>query len=183
MKPVRILYFIENEMPTAEQQLEAMKLKAHVMFRLAPVVQNTQHALEACDGVTGAVPPIYAAAYPSAEEAIAKREREFQELVARAGEKVGEGPREPKPQGSNKQPSTAKNESDEPEKPSDDDSEDEEPTESEKAPAAPHAPAKPAQQPAHHTRGKAQARPSQTPAAPASTPAPAGDSPIWKPNK
>ena len=199
IKPARILYFIESEMPTVEEQQKAMRLQANVVFRLARVVPNTMHALEACDGVTGAVPPIYAAAYPNAEDAIAKRAREFEALIARAGEKVGEKPREPgeSQEAESKDPPNLEaikraldpkhfaKPGDDSDEDSGDSDEDEPESHAEKAPAAPTAPAKGVQSPAqpqsaHAARGK-QARPSQTPAAPAHGPA---EPPApWKPNK
>jgi len=89
MKQVKILFFINDVTPTPEEFQTAAKTRAHVVFRNATVVPNEQHAIEECDGVMGAVPEIYAKACPSADEAIAKHERELRDAIDKAGGRVG----------------------------------------------------------------------------------------------
>lgn len=94
MKPAKILYFVDGPAPTSEDFQKAADLAATVVFRNARAVPSEEHSLEICDGVTGHVPAIYAAKYPKADEAIAKKKAELSALTS----KVGDAPA-PKPSG------------------------------------------------------------------------------------
>jgi len=87
MKPAKILYFVNGNAPKAEDIQAAAELAATVVFRNARAVPGEQHSLEICDGVTGHVPPIYAKAFPTAEEAIAKKKAELAALSSKVGDK------------------------------------------------------------------------------------------------
>ena len=86
MKPAKILYFVDGHAPTPEDYAAAAELTANVMFRNARAVPPEEHSLEICDGVAGHVPPLYAAKYPKAEEAIAKKAKELKELTSKVGD-------------------------------------------------------------------------------------------------
>lgn len=81
MKPLKILFFIGDSSPTAEEQLAAASINANVCYRNARYI-DPKGALEACDAVAGAVPPSYRS-LPSAAEALAKRTLELAAKVAR----------------------------------------------------------------------------------------------------
>jgi hypothetical protein len=86
MKPAKILFFVKGNAPTAEDFLNASQIKAQVVFRNASAVPSEQHSLEICDGVAGCVPPIYASAFPTAEEAVAEKDEALKKLVAKVGD-------------------------------------------------------------------------------------------------
>lgn len=88
MKLAKILYFVEGPAPTAEQLTEALEMNATVMFRNALAVPAEQHSLEICDGVAGIVPPLYAAAFHSAEDAIASKASELKALSDKVGDEA-----------------------------------------------------------------------------------------------
>lgn len=85
MKPAKILFFIDGPVPKKADYEKAAKLEdsnSKIVFRNAQHVPSEKHALEAADGVAGlAIPDAYAAAYPTAEEAIKKRKAEFKKLT------------------------------------------------------------------------------------------------------
>lgn len=91
MKPAQILFFISGPAPTPEQFATAAQIPAKVMFRNALAVPNEPHALEVCDGVYGDVPPLYAEKFPSAEEAIAKKQAEMRALCEVVGDRAAPG--------------------------------------------------------------------------------------------
>ena len=86
MKPAKILYFVDGPAPTPEDYAAASELNANVMFRNARAVPSEAHSLEICDGVAGAVPPIYAEKYPDAADAIKKKAAELKELTSKVGD-------------------------------------------------------------------------------------------------
>lgn len=59
-KAPRILYFLKGSMPTAEQQIDAMRYGSGVVFRNGSCVP-VEGSPEACDGVAGDVPALYSA--------------------------------------------------------------------------------------------------------------------------
>lgn len=59
-KAPRILYFLKGSMPTAEQQIDAMRYGSGVVFRNGSCVP-VEGSPEACDGVAGDVPTLYSA--------------------------------------------------------------------------------------------------------------------------
>jgi hypothetical protein len=59
MKFPKILYFINGYTATTEEKIEAAQIPAHVVFRNATRVEDTD-SLEKADGVYGAVPNSYA---------------------------------------------------------------------------------------------------------------------------
>ncbi len=65
----RILFFIASAIATDAESDEAMELGPNVAFRNSTLVLK-EGALEVCDGVAGLVPERYAAARPTAREAI-----------------------------------------------------------------------------------------------------------------
>jgi hypothetical protein len=83
MKPAKILFFIAGALPTKEDYETAAKYgnNANVVFRNASQVSDEPHALEMCDGVTGAVPKLYAEKFPTAEKAIEAKKKEFKKLT------------------------------------------------------------------------------------------------------
>ncbi|ALH23589.1 hypothetical protein PM396_gp06 [Xanthomonas phage vB_Xar_IVIA-DoCa1] len=86
MKPAKILYFVDGPAPTPEDFAAAAELNASVSFRNARAVPSEAHSLEICDGVAGAVPPIYAEKFPDAAEAIKKKAAELKELTSKVGD-------------------------------------------------------------------------------------------------
>lgn len=86
IKPAVILYFVEGPAPKADDFLKAASLNATVKFRNALAVDPDHGGIEPCDGVAGAVPPVYAKAFPSAEDAIAKKASELKALAAKVGD-------------------------------------------------------------------------------------------------
>ncbi len=86
LKRAKILFFIAGCAPSMADFKEANELTAEVVFRNASAVPSEPHALETCDGVAGCVPEIYAAAFPDADEAIAKKKAELAELSAKVGD-------------------------------------------------------------------------------------------------
>lgn len=86
MKPAKILYFVDGPAPTSEDFRKAADLAATVVFRNARAVPSEEHSLEICDGVTGHVPAIYAAKYPKADDAIAKKKAELAALTSKVGD-------------------------------------------------------------------------------------------------
>ena len=85
MKQANILYFINSPMPTDEQLAEAYSMNAKVMFRNVKFISSEEKP-EAADGVAGEVPEIYKD-YPSAEEAIAAKEEEINQILKKAKDK------------------------------------------------------------------------------------------------
>lgn len=102
-KPAKILYFIEGAAPTAEDFEAAQAIGGNVVFRNALAVPNEPHSLEICDGVAGVVPPIYAEAFPDADEAVAQRAEELKALSSKTGDEPA-----PKPKGKGASKSAAK---------------------------------------------------------------------------
>jgi hypothetical protein len=94
MKPLKILYFINDSMPTAKQIADAEQYGNLICYRNAVHVPQ-EGALEACDGVAGEVPARYAAEFKTAAEAVEKRTQALAELAA----KVGDSPAPVSPQG------------------------------------------------------------------------------------
>ena len=78
----KILYFIAGPVPTKKDYEGAKALSGKVVFRNASAVPNYPHALEACDGVAGAIPPAYEVSYPSAQQAMATKAEEADRLLA-----------------------------------------------------------------------------------------------------
>jgi len=70
----KILFFINDAMPTAKELAAADELSAHVVFRNANYIP-AEGSLEHCDGVAGSVPKRYAEAFPKAKEAIAAHKK------------------------------------------------------------------------------------------------------------
>lgn len=68
MKLPKILFFVTGMAPTPEDIANAGEIKAHVCYRNALAVP-AEGALEACDGVAGAVPAPYAG-LPTSDEAV-----------------------------------------------------------------------------------------------------------------
>lgn len=85
MKPLKILFFINDSAPTLDETLAADEIGQQVCFRNARYIP-TEGALEACDGVAGDVPKRYAEAFPTAEAAIEKRRAEIEALLAKTGD-------------------------------------------------------------------------------------------------
>lgn len=85
MRLAYILYFIEGVSPTGADLTAADAMSAKVVFRNARAVP-AEGSLEICDGVAGAVPPSYAAAYPAAEDAIATKKAARDLLNATVGD-------------------------------------------------------------------------------------------------
>lgn len=88
MKPAKILYFVNGPAPSPEDFKAANALAATVVFRNATAVPAEAHSLELCDGVAGAVPSIYANAYPDADEAIATKKEELEKLTSLVGDEA-----------------------------------------------------------------------------------------------
>lgn len=88
MKLAKILYFVSGPAPSAAQLAEALEMNANVMFRNATAVPAEQHSIELCDGVAGDAPPLYADAYPTAEDAIAAKTAELKSLSDRVGDEA-----------------------------------------------------------------------------------------------
>lgn len=86
MKPAKILFFVDGPAPSPEDYAAAAEMSATVNFRNARAVPSEPHALEICDGVAGAVPPLYAERFPTAEEAIAKKADELKALSSKVGD-------------------------------------------------------------------------------------------------
>jgi hypothetical protein len=83
LKQIKILFFIKGVLPTIGDQLMATQYGgAQVCFRNAMYVDG---ASEPCDGVAGCVPECYAK-FPTAEQALAKRETELKAAQAKLGE-------------------------------------------------------------------------------------------------
>lgn len=87
MKFPRILYFIKNTNPTTEDMAAAKELGMNAVFRVADYIPS-EGALEQCDGVAGLVPARYAAAYPKAEDVLAKFNAELNARAQEESEKV-----------------------------------------------------------------------------------------------
>lgn len=85
MKPLKILFFINDSNPSLDHVAEAEKIGHQVCFRNAAYIP-VEGALEACDGVTGEVPKRYAEAFPTAEVAVEKRHAEIEALRAKVGD-------------------------------------------------------------------------------------------------
>lgn len=84
----RILFFVNDAVPTLEHQLAAERLApCRVSFRNARLVGD-EGSLEECDGVFGDVPKRYADKYPTAEEAIATFVKTREEQLAKAEEEA-----------------------------------------------------------------------------------------------
>ena len=91
MKLAKILYFIEGPLPTGEQQHEAANIRGDVSFRNALAVPEEEvGCLEDCDGVAGKVPDVYAQAFPSANEAVAKYNAKLKAQRDRVGDSAPE---------------------------------------------------------------------------------------------
>lgn len=88
-----ILYFLAGAQTTPADVAAARELKANIGFRNASAVPS-EGSLEHCDGVAGAVPARYAAAFPTAVEAVAA----YDAAIAGAGEAVGGVAPEPIPE-------------------------------------------------------------------------------------
>jgi len=86
MKPAKILFFVDGHAPTSDDFKEAAKLSANVVFRNARAVPSEAHSLETCDGVAGKIPPLYAAKFETAENAIALKEKALSELSSLVGD-------------------------------------------------------------------------------------------------
>lgn len=93
MKPAKILFFVDGPAPKPEDFQAAAAMSATVVFRNARAVPSEQHSLEICDGVAGKVPAIYAAKYPTAEEAIAKKAAELKKLSDKVGDEKAPEPK------------------------------------------------------------------------------------------
>lgn len=93
MKALKILYFVRGAAPSPAQLAEAHSLNANVCFRNALAISN-EAALESCDGVSGDVPPVYAAKFPAAEAALEARAKTIEAL----SKKVGDEPAPKKPE-------------------------------------------------------------------------------------
>ncbi|AKU43029.1 hypothetical protein RCTITAN_12 [Rhodobacter phage RcTitan] len=85
MKALKILYFVRGAAPSPAQLAEAHSLNANVCFRNALAISN-EAALEACDGVSGDVPPVYSAKFPAAEAALEARAKSIAALSAKVGD-------------------------------------------------------------------------------------------------
>jgi hypothetical protein len=92
IKPPFILYFLAGANTMPNDIVAARELKANVAFRNASKVP-AEGALEKCDGVAGAVPARYAAAFPTATQALAA----YDEALAAVASKVGGNPVQPVP--------------------------------------------------------------------------------------
>lgn len=86
MKPAKILFFVDGHAPKPEDFQAAAEMAATVVFRNARAVPSEPHSLEICDGVAGKVPALYAAKFPTAEEAISKKKKELKELSSKVGD-------------------------------------------------------------------------------------------------
>lgn len=88
MKPLKILFFVNGPAPSAENYAEAATISANVCFRNARCVPADATGLEECDGVTGAVPPVYAAKFPTAEDALEARAEKIKALAEKVGDEA-----------------------------------------------------------------------------------------------
>lgn len=87
MQLPKILFFVKGPFPSDDEKAAAKAISgAKVVFRNALAVENEPHALEVCDGVTGAVPPIYAARFPAHGKAIETHTKALKELSQKAGD-------------------------------------------------------------------------------------------------
>ena len=102
MKALKILYFVRGAAPSPAQLAEAHSLNANVCFRNALAISN-EAALESCDGVSGDVPPVYAAKFPAAEAALEARAKTIEAL----SKKVGDEPALKKPEAAPAKPGKA----------------------------------------------------------------------------
>lgn len=91
-----ILFFIKGPFPSKEEKVQHAAISgAKVVFRNALAVPPEAHSLETCDGVTGAVPPIYAKTFPNAEKAIKKHAEKLKALSEKVGDKPAPKPNKP----------------------------------------------------------------------------------------
>lgn len=87
MKLPFILFFIKGPFASEKDKAEKEAITgAKVAFRNALAVSSEPHCLETCDGVAGAVPPIYAKAFPKAEVAVKAYAEGLQALSAKVGD-------------------------------------------------------------------------------------------------
>lgn len=86
MKPAKILYFVNGNLPKPEDYKKASELGANVVFRNANFVPDEDHALEDCDGVAGNVPRVYAKKFPSAEAAVKEKTDQLKILTSKVGD-------------------------------------------------------------------------------------------------
>lgn len=87
LKLAVILFFVDGYAPTPKDLVAAQQLGGDIKFRNARMVDvSVVEGLEECDGVAGAVPANYAAAYPKAEEVLAKKKAEFEALSKKVGD-------------------------------------------------------------------------------------------------
>lgn len=84
MKLPFILWFLTGPFQTPADITGARDLRANVAFRNGSVVP-ADGALEHCDGVAGAVPARYAAAYPTAAQALETYEAALTAAAAKVG--------------------------------------------------------------------------------------------------
>jgi hypothetical protein len=70
LKFPKIIYFIQDGVPTDAETKDAYRYGGGVVFRNARFVPAAG-CLEKCEGVAGSVPDRYAAAFPVAQEALA----------------------------------------------------------------------------------------------------------------
>lgn len=103
IQPPRILFFVNDCVPSEEQMLEAQGYGTKVSFRNAtmvpaPIFKEVKNAegekikkllnanfLEVCDGVAGDVPELYTS-YPRAEDVLAEYEEKRLKALAEARE-------------------------------------------------------------------------------------------------
>lgn len=86
MKRAKILFFVDGMAPTAADFAEASEMAAQICFRNARAV-SADSTVEACDGVAGCVPPLYAE-LPAAADAI----KAFSDAAKAEAAKLGEKP-------------------------------------------------------------------------------------------
>lgn len=74
-----ILHFCKGNSPSEDDQIEALAYGPGVRYRNSLHVDNTLSlgSIEKCDGVSGAVPELYAKKYPHARDAIEKHMRQY----------------------------------------------------------------------------------------------------------
>lgn len=88
-KVPRILFFVDGPTPSLRDLAVAAAIGANVVFRNAQAVPGDAHSLEICDGVAGEViPPLYAEAYPTAEDAVENYKAYLAELSAKVGDEA-----------------------------------------------------------------------------------------------
>lgn len=88
MKPLKILFFVNGPAPSADDYAKAASISANVCFRNARCVAADATGLEDCDGVTGAVPPVYSAKFPTAEDALEARSAKIAALAEKVGDEA-----------------------------------------------------------------------------------------------